>query len=111
MSKLLSSIEIGNKIKMLRRHAGFTQEKLAEMVGVSFQQIQKYETGSTKLNTDKLQQIANALKIPVAAFFEDKIIEKPPLSEREKKVIRAFRGIEDDIQECFVKILLNTSKK
>jgi hypothetical protein len=38
MGKMLSSIDIGNKVKMLRRHAGLTQEKLAELVGVSFQQ-------------------------------------------------------------------------
>jgi transcriptional regulator with XRE-family HTH domain len=111
MGKFLSSVEIGNKIKMLRRHAGLTQEKLAELVGVSFQQIQKYENGSTRLNTDKLQQVAHALKIPVEALFEKDTFERPPLSEREKKVMRAFRGMGDDIQECFVKILLNTGKK
>jgi transcriptional regulator with XRE-family HTH domain len=101
MGKMLNSIEIGNKIKMLRRHAGLTPEKLAELVGVSFQQIQKYENGSTKL-----QQVASALKVPVSAFFEKDTFEKPPLSDQEWKLIRSFRSIaEDDIKECFLKIL------
>jgi len=106
MGKPLSSKEIGEKVRLLRKHAGMTQEKLAELVGVSFQQIQKYENGSTKLNTDKLQKVANALKVPASAFFEEDTYERPPLSDREKKLIKAFRGLEDeDIQEGLVKLV------
>ena len=49
MGNILSSKEIGEKVRLLRKHAGMTQEKLAELVGVSFQQIQKYENGDTSL--------------------------------------------------------------
>ena len=112
MGKILTSIEIGEKLRMLRKHAGLTQEKLAEMVGVSFQQIQKYENGSTKLNTDKLQQICSALKIPASAIFEDDTIDKPPLSETEQKLIKAFRSIkEEELRESYLKILLDTGRK
>lgn len=106
MNKKLTSVDIGRKIRALRHHAGFTQEKLAELVGVSFQQIQKYENGSTKLNTEKLQDVASALKVPVSAFFEENVLEKPPLSEQEQKLIILFRGIKDDeIKDSFVRIL------
>ena len=111
MGNILSSKDIGEKIRQLRKHAGLSQEKLAELVGVSFQQIQKYENGSTKMNTDKLQQVANALKVSASAFFIEDTMDKPPLSDMEQKLIKAFRTLgEDDIQECFVKILLKTAK-
>ncbi len=58
MGDVVSSVELGMKIKLLRQQAGLSQEKLAEMVGVTFQQIQKYENGHTTLNILKLQQIA-----------------------------------------------------
>jgi len=110
MGKPLSSKEIGEKVRLLRKHAGMTQEKLAELVGVSFQQIQKYENGSTKLNTDKLQQVASALNVPASAFFGDDTYEKSPLSDREKKLVKAFRSLDDDnMQECLVKLLLKAA--
>ena len=112
MGKLLSSKEIGEKVRLLRKHAGLTQEKLAELVGVSFQQIQKYENGSTMLNTDKLQQVASALKVPASSFFGDDTYEKSPLSDREKKLVKAYRGLEDeDIRGCLVKVLLKAVAK
>ena len=107
MDKLLSSKDIGEKVRLLRKHAGLTQEKLAELVGLSYQQIQKYEAGSTMLNTDKLQRVASALKVPASAFFGDDTYEKSPLSDREKKLVKAFRSLGDeDIQEGLVKLLL-----
>ena len=110
MDKLLSSKDIGEKVRLLRKHAGLTQEKLAELVGVSFQQIQKYENGSTMLNTDKLQMVASALKVPASAFFGDDTYEKSPLSDREKKLVKAFRCLEDEgIQDSLVKLLVRAS--
>jgi transcriptional regulator with XRE-family HTH domain len=112
MGKLLSSKDIGEKVRLLRKHAGLTQEKLAELVGVSFQQIQKYENGSTMLNTEKLQLIASALKVPASSFFEDDTFEKSPLSDREKKLVKAFRSLEDeDIREGLIKLLTMAVKR
>lgn len=103
MGKVLSSVEIGRKIKAFRKHKGLSQEKLAELIGLSFQQIQKYEAGTNRLNTDKLQAIANTLSIPVAAFFEDQPIEALPFSEQERKLIESFRSIQDNhIKDCIV---------
>ncbi|GFO55953.1 putative HTH-type transcriptional regulator y4aM [Geomonas sp. Red276] len=111
MANILSSKEIGEKIRLLRKHAGMSQERLAEMVEVSYQQIQKYEAGSTMLNVDKLQRVANALKVPPSAFFEEDTYDRPPLSDREKKLIKAFRGIGDeDIQEGLIKLLVRAGE-
>ena len=101
----------GQLIREFRKAKGLTQMELSESVGVSYQQIQKYESGSTKMNTDKLQQVANALKVPVSAFFDENTLEKPPLSDKEQKLIKAFRRIEEeDIQESFLKILSKSGK-
>jgi len=65
MKKIFSSKEIGWKLRKLRLQAGWTQERLSEQIGVSVQQIQNYESGANKMNTDRLQQLANALDVPV----------------------------------------------
>ena len=61
--------EVGRRIRQFRQDAGLSQEALAELVGVSFQQVQKYESGHTTLNILKLQHIAIALKVQVSDFF------------------------------------------
>lgn len=66
---MLSSKIIGEKIKFRRQDIGMSQERLAELVGVSFQQIQRYENGRNKISVERIQQIAKALAVPVASFF------------------------------------------
>ena len=50
---------------------GLSQEKLGEQLGITFQQIQKYEKGANRIGASRLQQISSVLKVPVAFFFED----------------------------------------
>ena len=70
MSVFINNKEIGRRIREFRHKARFSQEKLAEAIDMSFQQIQKYENGRSKLNTSNLQLIAEALGITVYAFFD-----------------------------------------
>lgn len=103
MRKTLDSREIGTRIKLIRKQKKISQEKLAEMIDVSFQQVQKYENGANKLNTDKLQAVANALAVPVATFFDDVPVEALPFSDQERILIESFRNITDRrIQECIL---------
>lgn len=103
MGKYLDSAEIGRRMKMMRKQKGLSQEKLAELVDVSTQQIQKYENGVNMMNTNKLQAIANALAVPVASFFDDVPIEALPFSDQERILIESFRKISDRrIQECIL---------
>lgn len=103
MGKALSSIEIGKKIKEFRKHKGLSQEGLAELIGVSFQQVQKYESGVNRLNTDNLQAIANTLSVPVASFFEDQPIESLGISDQERNLLESFRSIKNSkIKNCIV---------
>ncbi|MFU8865873.1 MAG: helix-turn-helix domain-containing protein [Rhodobacterales bacterium] len=61
---------VGKCIRHRRWFSGLTQQQLAEMVGVKFQQIQKYETGANRVSASRLWAIADSLGVPVSFFFE-----------------------------------------
>lgn len=61
---------VGQKIRERRWLMGMTQQQIADMVGIKFQQIQKYETGANRVSASRLWDISEALDVPVAFFFE-----------------------------------------
>lgn len=61
---------VGSRVRMRRMLAGVSQEKLGDGLGLTFQQVQKYEKGSNRISASRLQQIAQLLDVPVAFFFE-----------------------------------------
>ncbi len=61
---------VGSRVKMRRLMLGMSQEKLGDALGLSFQQVQKYEKGTNRMGSSRLQQISNILKVPVTFFFE-----------------------------------------
>lgn len=62
-------IEIGRKIRTLRLERGLSQSRLAVGIGLSFQQLQKYESGANRVSAGRLQKIADLLGVPVTAFY------------------------------------------
>lgn len=62
--------QIGQKIKQLRKGWGLSQSELAEKIGISFQQVQKYEKGATRISVMRLQQISKALGVNITSFFK-----------------------------------------
>ena len=112
MGDIISSVELGLKIKLLRQQAGLSQEKLAEMVGVTFQQIQKYENGQTRLNILKLQQIAQALKVSVTEFFSSAPVPLLKLTGEEEQLLHSFRRIKNgELRGCILKLVGNVNKR
>ena len=63
-------IEIGRLIRAQRLLRGFSQTELANVIGVTFQQLQKYEKGVNRVGAGRLYRIADKLKVPVSFFFE-----------------------------------------
>lgn len=63
-------VHVGQRIRQRRWMAGITQQQLAERVGIKFQQIQKYETGTNRVSSSRLWDIAAVLDVPVSFFFE-----------------------------------------
>jgi transcriptional regulator with XRE-family HTH domain len=64
-------IHVGSRIRLRRTMLGMSQEKLGESLGITFQQIQKYEKGTNRVGASRLQNISNILNVPVSFFFED----------------------------------------
>ena len=63
-------LHVGARIRTTRRSRGCSQDALAEAVGLTFQQVQKYEKGVNRVSASKLYGIARALQVPVEHFFE-----------------------------------------
>ena len=61
---------VGSRVRMRRVMLGLSQEKLGEALGLTFQQVQKYEKGINRIGASKLQQISRTLDVPPAFFFE-----------------------------------------
>ena len=64
-------IHVGSRIRLRRTMLGMSQEKLGEALGITFQQVQKYEKGTNRVGASRLQHIASVLSVPVSFFFED----------------------------------------
>ena len=61
---------VGNRVRMRRKMLAMSQDKLGDALGVTFQQVQKYEKGANRIGASCLQQISHILQVPVAFFFE-----------------------------------------
>lgn len=64
-------IHVGSRVRLRRNMLGMSQEKLGESLGITFQQIQKYEKGTNRVGASRLQAISTILNVPVSFFFED----------------------------------------
>jgi len=63
-------VYVGSRIRMRRNILGMSQEKLGEHLGITFQQIQKYEKGTNRVGASRLQAIASILEVPPSFFFD-----------------------------------------
>ena len=61
---------VGALVRQRRLELGMSQEKLADAIGLTFQQVQKYEKGTNRIGSSRLMQIANALGVPPTYFFD-----------------------------------------
>lgn len=102
-------VHVGQKIRQRRWLTGMTQQRLAELVGIKFQQIQKYETGANRVSASRLWDIADALDVDVSFFFEgikseqeqaQEVVENVPsdlLGDKEAMdLIRSYYSIPED---------------
>ncbi len=71
-------IHVGSRVRMRRLMLEMSQTKLADALGLTFQQVQKYEKGTNRMGASRLQHIAHVLQVPVAFFFEGAPSLSPP---------------------------------
>jgi transcriptional regulator with XRE-family HTH domain len=109
-------VHVGQRLRQRRVLVGLSQEKLARMVGITFQQVQKYERGANRIVASRLYQLAKVLDVPVSYFFDEisamaandsGVTHETPesvdgyghdvMAERETlELVRAYYGIQDD---------------
>lgn len=109
-------IHVGSRVRLRRTLLGLSQEKLGEAVGLTFQQIQKYERGANRIGASRLYEFSRILDVPVSFFFDDMAdrskageqgayalsdqpqvpLEPDPLTRRETlELVRAYYRIGD----------------
>jgi len=107
-------IHVGSRIRMRRTLLGLSQEKLGDALGLTFQQVQKYERGANRVGSSRLFEISRILDVPVSFFFEDmtgdvaaaataqqadptgESTQRDPLAKRETlELVRAYYRIGD----------------
>ncbi len=64
-------VHVGNRIRLRRTLLGLSQEKLASLLGLTFQQVQKYERGMNRVGASRLWDISKVLEVPISFFYED----------------------------------------
>ncbi|WP_428976988.1 helix-turn-helix domain-containing protein [Faunimonas pinastri] len=70
---------VGGRVRMRRKMLGLSQEKLGEQLGVTFQQVQKYEKGTNRIGASRLQALARTLDVPISFFFPEATGESVPV--------------------------------
>ena len=96
-------IYVGKRVRFKRKMVGLTQSDLGERVGLTFQQIQKYEKGENRISASKLFQIAQILKTSVSFFFDgyrenvanDSMEEKTIDDKQSVNLVQSFKSIKN----------------
>lgn len=112
-SKLPSEIDrvVGQRLRWRRRELKYTQERLGELLDLTFQQVQKYEKGVNRISAGRLYEIAHVLSVPVTYFYDgaedylnagvgglregDEAPSAPVMNAETQDLITAFQRIED----------------
>jgi transcriptional regulator with XRE-family HTH domain len=100
---------LGARIRRFREQAGLSQTELGDKLGVSYQQIQKYERGANRVSVETLVRLGRILNHPLVAFLDtgesgqarggsvaESRPEYGPLSKDERELIKAYRDLPDD---------------
>ena len=107
-------VQVGSRVRLRRKMLGLSQEKLAAAIGLTFQQVQKYERGANRIGASRLHELSRVLDVPVSFFFDDmdpvrapaipggfseppaEAFDSDPLRRRETvELVDAYYAIED----------------
>jgi transcriptional regulator with XRE-family HTH domain len=109
-------VHVGSRVRLRRNMLGLSQEKLGEAIGLTFQQVQKYERGANRIGASRLHDLSRVLDVPVSFFFDDmdpvrapaipggfaeppaETFDSDPLRKRETvELVSAYYRIEDPV--------------
>lgn len=84
-------IHVGSRVRLRRTLLGLSQEKLGDSIGLTFQQVQKYERGANRIGSSRLYELSRVLDVPVSFFFDDAPDgDMPPVSPSAAPVDRGL---------------------
>jgi transcriptional regulator with XRE-family HTH domain len=103
-------VHVGSRVRLRRTLLGMSQEKLADALGLTFQQVQKYERGANRIGASRLHQLARILEVPVQFFYDEMEVTRlvvaaeqgagpgpDPMIRRETlELVRAYYRIQDE---------------
>ncbi|MDD9911422.1 MAG: helix-turn-helix transcriptional regulator [Alphaproteobacteria bacterium] len=104
-------IHVGQRLKQQRKLKNISQEKLGEQLGVTFQQIQKYENATNRISASKLYELSQILQTPIQFFFENyqkspQPTEKPNnVTTKELNFTKRFRQLNPAQQQAFTNLI------
>jgi transcriptional regulator with XRE-family HTH domain len=109
-------VHVGSRVRLRRNMLGLSHEKLGEAIGLTFQQVQKYERGANRIGASRLHDLSRVLDVPVSFFFDDmdpvrapaipagfaeppgEALDSDPLRKRETvELVGAYYRIEDQV--------------
>ncbi len=110
-------VDVGRRIRIQRKNKGLSQSGLADALGITFQQVQKYEKGTNRVGASRISHIAQILEVPVAFFFDG---NQPQAGEagsidHETKATELMKFVASpvgrDLNEAFMQIRSHSVKK
>ena len=110
-----ADIALGRRLKSLRVRRGLSQTALGMLLGVSFQQIQKYENATNRVRVSQLRRIAEALGVPVMELLEISRAESSEVTDMidtrtARRLMDAFRGLSSGERRCLAAQLLGPAE-
>lgn len=109
-------VDVGRRIRVQRKNKGLSQISLADALGITFQQVQKYEKGTNRVGASRISHIAQILDVPVSFFFDDQpTAGKDDSAGDERKATELMQfvasSIGRDLNEAFMQIRSHSVKK
>jgi transcriptional regulator with XRE-family HTH domain len=110
-------VHVGRRIRMRRLFLGMSQGTLAKALGVSFQQVQKYESGANRVSASRLSAMADALRVPISFFFADLPADGAQRSGKQREMrermylpetielVRLYYAIPDPVRRRFLEMV------
>jgi transcriptional regulator with XRE-family HTH domain len=105
-----TDVHVGSRVRMRRLMLDMSQEKLGDALGITFQQVQKYEKGTNRISASRLQHLSHLLKVPVPFFFDGapslETNGRSPPDHIAPEEITGFMATRDglDLAEAFMRI-------
>ena len=109
-------VHVGARLRFRRKLLGLSQTALGNALGLTFQQVQKYENGANRISASRLYQTASILDVPIPFFFEDMPSElmgrrkspsdAPVIDGQTTKFLRAYLSVSDDRTRTSIRALV-----